>query len=120
MRKDIDLEDPTFLLNQVCCFFTQREAEVDHETVQSKTDLFRGCAVRVLEGVIMMQDRVFGKMSNTMFVHKVVEACRNLQHERELMGGTMGSMYVRNAIALIRRSNTSMKQACRKKNVLGL
>ena len=41
LRKDIDLEDPTFLLNQVCWGFTQREAEVDHETVQSKADLYR-------------------------------------------------------------------------------
>ena len=60
------------------------------------------------------------KMSNTMFVHKVVEACRNLQHERELMDGTMGSMYVRNAIALVRRSNTCTKQVCKKKKVFGL
>ena len=40
------------------------------------------------------------KMSNTLFVHNVVEAYRNLQKSIGMLDGTEGSMYVREAIAL--------------------
>ena len=40
LRKEIDLEDSTLLLNQVF-FAPKREAESDHHAVQAKTDLFR-------------------------------------------------------------------------------
>ena len=41
LQNDIDLAEPTSLLNQVFLGCTQREAEVDQEAVQSETDLFR-------------------------------------------------------------------------------
>ena len=41
VRKDIDLGDTTFLLNQVFCGCIPRESEVDHHIVQAKPDLFR-------------------------------------------------------------------------------
>ena len=40
-RKEVDLEDPTPLLNEIFFGCTQREAEVDHHAVQAKADLFR-------------------------------------------------------------------------------
>ena len=41
LRKEIDPEDPTPLLNQLHLGCTQREAEVDHHAVQAKAHLFR-------------------------------------------------------------------------------
>ena len=43
------------------------------------------------------------KMSNTLFVHKVVEAYRNLQKSIGMLDGTKGSMYVREAVALCKK-----------------
>ena len=39
-QKDTDLEDPIPLLSQVYVGYTQREGKVDHEAVQTKTELF--------------------------------------------------------------------------------
>ena len=40
IQKDTDLEDPILLLSQVYVGYTPREAKVDHEAVQTKTELF--------------------------------------------------------------------------------
>ena len=41
LRQEIDLEVPSYLLNQVFLGCSQQEAEVDHHAVQAKADRFR-------------------------------------------------------------------------------
>ena len=40
-QKEVDLEDPTPLIDQVYWGYTQRSAKVDPQAVQSKTELFK-------------------------------------------------------------------------------
>ena len=78
LQKEIDIEDPTPLIDHVYLGCTQREAKVDLHAVQSQTGLFK-------------------KLTTTRKADQKVQAKENIRWKRSLLGAMICKVMPKNA-----------------------